>query len=271
MVIMKILGGGRARWYNAYMKDKTCPYCGSIREKAYARKTKCKDCGEQVYVRSAALDILGRSTIKASEVYVVEFWQNLKGTLGITKEHFDEAHEALKVKWGKANVAAGDVLWSLSNNFDLIQRASSNSALGQEYFAHEILMNQSHVQLMRAEYLAKVRNIDPIKNLVESKRSMLEALEIDGYTEDTVLIWAQYCCLPCEKLDNKHVSIKQEKEQQSLPQDGCRNKPDGSRFSLCICEYRQVLGDFSSYDSFTTIPEKTTKPAKKGFWGNIFS
>jgi len=101
--------------------EPVCPNCGVILSKMPGAKTKCKDCGKYLYVRTRPIDNK-RILVKEEEIELVEEqwaifngeWSEYEKNRKIKQHEFDKATDILTKKFGHAP-SKRDIDWYLLN------------------------------------------------------------------------------------------------------------------------------------------------------------
>ena len=137
--------------------ESVCPYCSITLEKKPSRKTKCKACGNFIYVRTRPVD-RERVLVTATQVQKIEEqWAVVSGLHEpyITdKEMYEAERSSLAQKFGR-EPSSHDVKWSLLNK-QLLEHAQNgdwglyrNARLGMA----ELLRKEEKLELVLATCL----------------------------------------------------------------------------------------------------------------------
>lgn len=97
--------------------EPVCPYCGVVLAKKPGRKTKCKACGNDIYVRTRPQDRLQVSVTEAETEIIAEQWSIVNGNHEEyleRKKLYENTRLKLATQWGK-EPSEDDVEWAVLN------------------------------------------------------------------------------------------------------------------------------------------------------------
>ena len=215
--------------------SKTCPYCGVIFAKPVGRKKTCPECKNVIYVRTAQ-DLFPSSALTKEQVAHVDFYTALKYTLMATKDDFTKHEKALQKKWNTSKVNTYDVLWSMYNDTELLQRNIDKST-DRKWATIQMYRNHQMTTFDAAKYQAS-RGHDPTPYLETAFSYSLKMAKLqEGVKGLTVECYS--CCDACTKFHDKTFSLDFIEKTPVLPIKTCtRPFEDGSKFVFCSCHYR---------------------------------
>lgn len=241
------------------MIDATCPHCGSVRDRPYTRKTKCKDCQEDVYVRSIAQDLIGRKTLTEKETHVFDLWREIEGILRLEPSHYKQTERRLKSKWSVTKVNPRDVVWSLATNPSLASRIPAST----DDHLLEYMGRAAHILRSLADFSARYHGTAPHDLLLQASKQYLEGLK----PHDKFTIHALGCCVECEKLHDTTVTRDAEKENPTIPNKGCTKKLDGTEFIRCRCWYQlDYMNHFYPEETEEAVVRVAPEQPRRSFW-----
>lgn len=213
-----------------------CPYCGVIQPKPIGRKKKCSDCKKTIFVRTTQ-DLFPTSALTEEQVAHADFYMALKNTLMATKDDYDKHEVALKKKWNTTKVNTYDVLWSMYNDMNLLQRNIDKSS-DKKWATIELLRNHQITTFEAAEYQA-ARGNDPVPYLKTAQGYSLQSAKLQDYVKG-LTVQSYSCCDACTKFHDKTFSLDFIEKTPVLPIKTCtRPFRDDSKFVYCTCRYSE--------------------------------
>jgi len=212
---------------------RTCPYCGSLFPKEPRKKTRCKSCGEDVYVRTKQ-NIFNSDLLTKDDTLAADF---LKGLLdmGATEDDYFRTASDLAAKWGK-EPSSPDVVWAVSNR--LIMKPP-RSYFGGKPDRESLFQHAKMVTFLQARYQGE-RGNNPAKLLNVVNNYDLKILDHAFRSPGLKIeICTNSCCEKCKSLyEGKIYTMAQLKEKSVLPVIECTNLITEDRpYSWCTCFY----------------------------------
>jgi hypothetical protein len=212
-----------------------CPYCGAVLDKPIGRKKTCPECKNIIFVRTTQ-DLCPSSALTKEQVNHVDFYMLLKNVLLITKDDYREHEKMLQKRWNVQKVNIYDVLWSMFNDMNLLQR-NIDKTMGKEWAVTQMFRNCQTTTIGAARYQA-ARGNDPITYLRTAMEYSLKIAKIEKSTEG-LTVGCYSCCDNCTKFKDKTFSLDFIEKNPVLPIKSCtRPFEDGSKFVFCTCTYR---------------------------------
>jgi hypothetical protein len=98
-----------------------CPYCGTVLAKKPQRKTKCKDCGNYIYVRTRPSDNQPVSLTEEQVDQIEEQWSIVNGVHEewlAERKDYEDTKARLTVKYGR-EPGKNDIRWNQLSNASL--------------------------------------------------------------------------------------------------------------------------------------------------------
>ncbi|MEL7666502.1 MAG: hypothetical protein AAGU06_03715 [Candidatus Shapirobacteria bacterium] len=216
-----------------------CPNCHTKLEKVPTRKTKCKSCSKEFYVRTHYLTkekiLLSESQkkkyeIQSTEYYFEKDWIRKVTDIGITESDIEENRKELREKWGPGHPSFRDLMWRTFNKqvMNLVQNKAPFYEFKMLYFNWGLFAFEI--------------DTDPTNLLKQSHKFELMELKNHGVKKVTVLCGQG--CESCKKNANKEFNIDNLlPEQDILPCKGCIEKlghPE-RKFSWCRCMFQPKI------------------------------
>lgn len=202
-----------------------CPYCSATLKKAPKRKTRCKKCGNYIFVDTTQ-EIFPRTSLTEKETGIVAWLNNLR-LFGATTDDFNKKKRELEESFG-AKPPPRDVIWAvfqtvsekaaLKNDLSSLAGIYSKQAQflyeeGREYLP---ILRQSH------EITLKMMTLDPNEDIFYGVQ-----IETDSDA-----------CPACRKLHGIRLTIEEAVKKNLLPNVNCTHKPDPKRKDhFCGCYY----------------------------------
>lgn len=195
-----------------------CPSCGATLPKMPSRKTKCKVCGQFMYVKSTPDNrekrLMTEDEADAAErLWAAHYEQQQAGQLA-----------AITGIQAETSIAASKpALMALASN----QRADKQ----QRKMAAFSLVRLSETQEERESWSAMVYAMD------------LEMMQSGGAVPQVMIRGEATRCAVCARLDRQVINIDQALAQMPLPPRDCPKIADGYP---CLCWYRAVVPGWGS-------------------------
>ena len=215
------------------MIDFKCPYCKSTLSKRPERKTKCKNCGNFIFVKTDP-DTRERLIVTEQEARKIEDrWQKIQyiprllGNLkdyGITEQDFLERKKIFYEK-NKFEAHDNDIAWSIYNEL-ITKNIDDFSKLKMLYYDMALLLFYE--------------NKDFIDTLRESKKMELMEFEDKNIINKIIISSAgeKNACEECLKLDGRILTIDEALNEMPLPNIKCKNNMFSDRSEgFCRCMY----------------------------------
>lgn len=127
-----------------------CPYCGVTLAKKPSRKTKCKDCGNYIFVRTRPQDRQQVLATEADTEVIAEQWSIVNGmhdAFLAEKQLRADIRARLAAQWGK-EPSEGDVEWAVLNIKSVDTMRDGDWGLFR------------NVRFRQAEYLRREKRLD---------------------------------------------------------------------------------------------------------------
>jgi DNA-directed RNA polymerase subunit RPC12/RpoP len=135
-----------------------CPYCGVVLERMPKRKTRCRDCGQYIFVRTRPQDrqkvLLRESELAELERQWVEDAEKKPHIRPRPVEVREKVVEALTQQFGRAP-SDSDVLWRIFNEERLQYSSSESWGLYTQvnFEMGELLMSEGKPEAALAQYI----------------------------------------------------------------------------------------------------------------------
>lgn len=210
--------------------NQACPYCGTVFPKAPRAKTRCKSCGEYVYVRTKQ-QIFNSDLLTEEDMLAADFFKTLS-ELGATKEAYFKAAADVSAKFDNA-ASSYDAVWALSNRM-IAEKARTSTSPGDVLSSSKMItLSQAWYQYRRghnpAPYLKIVRNYE-LKEL----SNILHLFPAGIY----VKVLSRGCCEACKsRLGDKNYELEALLADPLLPVADCTKNLEARKFSYCTCMY----------------------------------
>lgn len=198
----------------------SCPNCFKELDKTPKRKTKCKKCGEYIFVRDSCLYTDNQIQRLNHINYFAEF--------GISEKEFDKIHIDLEKKAGTKR-SYDDTAWYLFNR--ITNDPKNKSRLKMLYFDMALQLSRegkNHSHVMKQHHLCELNSFKEIG---------IEKVQIS----------AGGCCDFCDATE-KLVDLEQEIKNVSLPHSECANHKFNDKYGWCLCFYTAEF-DFEDIES----------------------
>jgi hypothetical protein len=207
-------------------KQPTCPYCHEALARCPTRKTRCKHCGESIYVRSTNSRFDSALVTKSqAEELDARAWLS---AVSRDSEDFDRVREMLRKRFcTEPNV--GDVIWGVLNAAAM--RESDPFRLAS-------------IEVMRAERLG-VEGKDPNRLLLrEALRGQYKQLLDDWKAIGVREVRISGCperCRACKRLPRGAIAIEDAIRSALLPHADCTTDAEEfGGYGRCRCLYSPV-------------------------------
>lgn len=209
-------------------RDK-CPHCGAIFDKPPKRKTKCKKCGEECFIRTTQA-IFNSDILTQEDALAADFFKELQ-YLGATTNDYLKVNAELSQKWG-TKAKSYDIVWGISNRLvghppNIENTYDKRSSILQH--AKMISFAQALYQLRRGHdpcsYLKAVRDY-------EIQLGMISGLPLVYFEIET-----NPCCDECTKYQGTKCTVEEIKKNPILPIKNCINKIEQKDYAWCVCWY----------------------------------
>ena len=213
-----------------------CPNCHTKLEKVPARKTKCKSCGKEFYIRTHYLTkekiLLSESQkkkyeIQSTEYYFEKDWIRKVVDIGITESDIEENRKELREKWGPGHPSFRDLMWR-TFNMQVLKLSKERAPY------YEFKMLYFNWALFAFEI-----DVDPTN--LQKQCHKFELMEFKNHGIKKVTVLCNHGCESCQKNDNKEFDIdKLLPEQDILPCKNCTEKLGNSerKFTWCRCIFQ---------------------------------
>ena len=208
-----------------------CPYCNIELQKVPQRKTKCKSCGEYIYVKrrpseevkklvteSEALEIEKEWNIYLEEKYKVSLLDKVSH-LGYGEDDIKRFTGELAAKFGGAP-RESDVLWRIYN--DALLR---HSEYGDKRIIYWEMARVVDAEGRDARDLQKSMHLCDLYNWKS----------VGIYT--AVKIFSCDHCENCDEVKGKVYTINEAISLNVLPHKNCSNYQGNDKYPFCTCDY----------------------------------
>ncbi len=196
----------------------SCPYCQHALEKMPTRKTACKQCGKQIYVRTKQR-IFPTPLLRENEATVVDALNNELSGFGITEEDFIRHMQSYR-----RAVLPGDVLWSLFQKKigELLQRGEFQTLPYLSYCLALFLNREgrSHNHVLK-----------------DFHRYKLMQFKEEGRENVKIRMCCEQLCSACKELEGNILSIDEALRTTPLPHEGCTHTIHNEKYGFCRCDY----------------------------------
>ena len=203
-----------------------CPYCSATLKKAPKRKTRCKECGNYIFVDTTQ-QIFSRTSLTEKETAIVA-WFNTLCSLGATTDDFIKKSRELEKRFG-CKALPRDIIWALFVD------AGTKAALKND------LSSLAEIYYKQARFL-----YEEGKNYLPALRQFHDLTlknKILGQREGDIFYGVQImtnsdACSACRKLDGIRLTIEEAIKKNLLPNIDCTHNPDPKRKDhFCRCYY----------------------------------
>jgi len=191
-----------------------CPNCGVILERAPQRKTKCSDCGKDIYVRT---DLFKREKILVNQSDALSI--DAIHTIGFTEKEYRAAAEELAHKFKEAP-SISDVVWSI-----ISERQLNSLESGDWHQAKMLYWQQARLLFELGQDFFRVLQESAKCELYRYKSTGINKLEIFP---------AGNSCSKCHLLNGKILTITEALETMPIPVKNCE-------MGFCRCCYLPVI------------------------------
>ncbi len=201
-----------------------CPHCEKILGKRPKRKTKCKFCGKDIYIRSNQ-QIFKSGLLTREDSIVVDQLKQLEA-YDVTAEDFKNKRAELSEKFG-SRAKSTDVIWGIFN--DLLLKNNQNlDTLRMIYYSMALFLNSEG-----KDYTELLRQSSRMRLLSFKKEGFVKKVEISTGGEGL--------CNVCSKLDGRVLPIDEAMVKMPLPFKECTNSIENGHQGFCMCDYMPVL------------------------------
>jgi len=223
-----------------------CPYCKAPLPKFPTAKTKCKKCGQFIYVRTLPLDkshvvvteIEASAIDKEKRTFVSDsqlfrwlplggsFLMGTNGTMEtrppIPSREPEKVCSLLEdIRAKHPEKSHREIHWLFMN------------ALAEQNDSDLFWLNQLHFAM--ALYLHH-EDKDPFSELVITRKLELQHYQIYNNAKKAIIIMAMGCS-ECKKLENKIYTIEQALLEMPIPNRNCTTIYDNRKFPICRCSW----------------------------------
>jgi hypothetical protein len=215
-----------------------CPNCHIKFEKVPTRKTKCKSCGKEFYVRTHYLTkekiLLSESKkrkyeIQSTEYYFEKDWIRKVADIGVTESDIEENRKELREKWGPGHPSFRDLMWRTFNKQVMVLSKKRASF-------YEFKMLYFNWGLFAFEI-----DVDPTHLLQQMHKFELLDIQKSGFYDKVIISSVGECCNGCKELNGKEFDLDELlPEQDILPCKDCTEKLGQSerKFFWCRCSFQ---------------------------------
>lgn len=200
------------------MTEPRCPYCAAPLPKMPARKTKCKSCGQYMYVKSTPDNREKRLMTETQAEAAERLW-----TAHYEGQQASQLAAVTGIKPQVSVAASKPALMALASN----QRADKQ----QRKMAALSLIRLSETQEERESWSALGYAMD------------LEMMQAGGAVPQVMIRGEVSRCAVCARLDRQVIGIDQALAQMPLPPRDC---PKIAEDYPCLCWYRALIPGWTS-------------------------
>jgi hypothetical protein len=205
-----------------------CPTCKKVLEKYSRTRFKCPHCRNWVCFwedRLVTQEEKNRSREERQKKYYEKYFREQLMKLGLTFEEFKERETKLTSS-SEEPPKEEEVVMSLFN--ENILKTKDLRLMEQQY--HEV-----------ARYL-DVKGNDTFHIQKAAAHARLAALKQEKFKK--VYILSHGNCDACKALDGEVMTIEKAKKTLPIPiREGCTNRGEGDKYSICVCSYEGEADD----------------------------
>jgi hypothetical protein len=192
----------------------SCPHCNIILDPIPRRKTKCRVCGNDIYVRADPFNKQKIYYLKHEDALSLDIVKNLP----ISEKEYHKTENELAKKFRKPPMP-GDVVWGVLNNHLVTA------------------MQRKDWQNMKMLYWQQARLLfesgqDFFRLLQESAKCELRRYQATNVHKVEIL--ATGACSACQSLRGEIFTVKEALETMPIPFEDCEN-------GFCRCGYLPVI------------------------------
>ena len=208
----------------------TCPYCQSALKKFPARKSKCPQCQNSIFVRtnpnSDSKILLREDQIEKfdAERHAQSEVNRFRHNMQIGDSEWNLATQALATSFG-FQPKPRDVLWRVMN--ERVATTRELHSLKMVYF--------------QMAWMLHGEGKDPKPMIRESLRCELLRYKQEGVPCVQVLATEGCGCAACESTNGKYCTVDTALEQMPLPHEGCTCFAENGRYGFCRCSYVPIV------------------------------
>lgn len=216
-----------------YKKDHRqpeCPYCKTALLKTPAKKSKCPQCGQFMFVRTRPNDNVRAVVTEDEAEKIDEEWSIVGGTHDsyiADKNLYSDQREALLKRFGSVP-SDSDVKWSVLNK-------QATNAMQKNDF-----QELSGIYFEMALHLYKTGR--EFKKMLEQSKKMYLINQKNSNIVTGVEVFSDHCCDECKKLNKWKFTVADALEKMPLPVLSCTNQlSKKAQTGWCTCQYLPVI------------------------------
>jgi hypothetical protein len=202
--------------YKQVASDASCPHCNVILDPIPQRKTRCRACGNDIYVRTNPFNKQKIYYLKHEDALSLDTVKNLP----ISEKEYDKTEKELAKKFGKPPMP-GDVVWGILNNH-LVSAMQRNDWQDMKmiYWQQARLLFESGQEFFGV--------------LQESAKCELHRYKVSNVVHKVEILTAGSSCSKCQSLQGKIITVKEALVTMPIPVKDCEN-------IFCRCTYLAVV------------------------------
>ncbi|MFH2108220.1 MAG: hypothetical protein ABII93_06080 [Chrysiogenia bacterium] len=204
-----------------------CPSCKQLIEK-YSKRSKCPLCKNWVHYFNGRLYTPEKSRRVKDEFYSKRYQNRAPIDFGFTEEMMQQREQKM-VGTSGMKTSRASVFMSLFNEKTLT------------------VMKTGDMRELERLYMEAAQTLDRMgKDSFGLQKSAaltrLAALKLEKFKK--VYILSQGNCDACRELDGKVMTIEEAEKTMPIPiREGCNNRGEGDKYSICVCFYNGKADD----------------------------
>ncbi len=210
-----------------------CPSCQAVLLKCPQRKTKCRECGQPIYVKTLPTT-RERVLATAAQAEAIEAEWAARSELASLESYLKDWHLSLDVFHRRLASGADnkprDILWGMANeSLQGLMRAGDFQGLKARYYDMALFVGrEGHdpTYLLRAAHQAELQGY--LQLSVVRRVSVLTCGPDDA-------------CAACLELEGKEFSIEEALRLMPIPCPACTTDVVGTGIGFCRCLYSPII------------------------------
>lgn len=222
------------------MVKNNCPNCDTELLNTPSRKTKCKNCGKYMIIRThpytnkkllltvdEAKEIDRLWEEKRKEVEVIEILSKYK----LTKNDLNKKIEVLRQKYPNKNIDFKEATWWFLSDLNF------------KFFKEGKLDELTSIYWDKAYFLFFIENRNYYNEMLAYHELQLYKIKNDGYNKVKIITSGIKSCEVCNKNNNVVLTVKEALEKKLIPCRNCTNFSNRNNKGIgwCRCLYVPVL------------------------------
>ncbi len=196
-----------------------CPYCGVLIEKVPTRKSKCLDCGRDIFIRSSQ-NLFPTTLLTEADSKAVALFRPLKD-FGVSESDFQKKRDELSKHFG-SKASGRDVIWGLYNN-EITKSIGDLHRQQMLYYQMALFLNEEG------------RN--PSQLIEQSNQVYLQSYKLSGIVKKVGIIAGEKSCPECQENAKKIYSLEDAIKNNPIPCQKCTHVMEPGKYSFCRCCY----------------------------------